>query len=1147
MSAIAEHNNRGLGLLEQFQYAEAANAFEKVVELRPVGCCCINLYLPVQHEHRETSEKAYKTFDQVLEKSSSDPHAHFRPHHPSPAGEIESVMVADRAVLQHDPADAPTWFWLGTTEDPSSKKAADAYRKAIEQDPSLSAAVYALGLALRGEDPAKSKEMLDRHKLLTESGSETQAKLAYGKMGKYGEAIGSRSETRHEASIPLPAFAPSDPTDITLALATRWAVDADFGEGADAKLIRAVRKRFGGTMVVLDFDQDGKSDLFLTGAVVEGSKVRNLLLRNLGNGKFIDATADAGLSATPNALGCCVGDFDNDGYPDLLLTTPQGVRLLRHRGKDAEKTGYDDVTQSAGLSDLVGGCLGAAWIDLDADGDLDLVVVPFAPTGELAIDRFAGKQAQPLGLAVYLNVGKSAAGPVGAVQRLSAEFRRSDQTKELTALDGAPLHIAFGDFNGDRSPDLVVLQDGKAPKHFANDRLLRFRSAPVPEKSLPHAPWNAALVLDSDNRERSDLLLLAADRPPALLRSIGAGQTASFESGIANSPSLLQATVVDVDLDGWADVCGITPGGDVAFLHNQHGSLLTTPSLLAPLAGKAKDIQAIAALDADGDMVPDLAVWSKSSGLSILRNVGNGCNGIAVRLTGRREQKEKLRCNADASGARMTVHAGTLASSIERSTVCAGLGQSSQPAILGIGRRKVADVLRIRWPDGTWQAELSVPANQVARISQTDRTPDSCPLLFAWDGEKFGFVADFLGGGTIGEYLPDGTCRQPRPEESVKIESHQLKPKHGKLTLKLTEPMDEVTYLDRVLLLAVDHPADMHVYPEERMSEAAPSQDLHAFRKIIRPMKATDHRGKDVLPSLLKRDRNYVDDFARLSWLGYAEEHHIDLDFGGAFRKFAAGDRVFLCLYGWTDYAYPEAVWAATQAGVPLIPPVLEEQIEGKWRKVEVDMGFPAGRPRMTLVEITGKCLGSGPLRIRSNMQVFWDEIFIAVSEGTIAAKNLEKPGQTKSDRFRVTTLAPSHAELRAGGNSAEYSPDGKQPTIYSDAPALPAPVTRLQGRTTRFGPVKELLENLDDRFVIFGPGSEVIVDFDATKLPPLPDGWSRSFVFRSWGYCKGASVFTATGGSVEPLPFRKMSQFPYGVTERHPSEIEATDLPKPQ
>src|SRR5262249_25253850 len=209
----------------------------------------------------------------------------------------------------------------------------------------------------------------------------------------------------------------------------------------------------------------------------------------------------------------------------------------------------------------------------------------------------------------------------------------------------------------------------------------------------------------------------------------------------------------------------------------------------------------------------------------------------------------------------------------------------------------------------------------------------------------------FLGAGSIGEYEPDRGTRKPRPEESVKIEPHQLVPKHGKLRLKVSNPMDEVHFFDRLQLTVVDHPADVKVFPDERFVTLGdqPSQELLAFREEIYPVKATDHRGRDVTAKLRAMDRDTVDGFAKRGWLGYAEEHWVELDFGDRLAKIGPSDRLILCLAGWTDYPYPESIWAATQAGVALQHPVLERKgDDGKWHAVLADAGFAAGLTRMT-------------------------------------------------------------------------------------------------------------------------------------------------------------------------------------------------------
>ena len=297
---------------------------------------------------------------------------------------------------------------------------------------------------------------------------------------------------------------------------------------------------------------------------------------------------------------------------------------------------------------------------------------------------------------------------------------------------------------------------------------------------------------------------------------------------------------------------------------------------------------------------------------------------------------------------------------------------------------------------------------------------------------------------------------------------------------------------------------------------------------------ARNHRGQDVTARLREWDRDMVDDFAWRTWLGMAEEHWVELDFGDRLKEFGPKDRLFLFLAGWTDYAYPDSLWAAAQAGVAALPPLLERKgTDGKWHMVG-DIGFPAGLPRMMTYELTGKLGRSSVFRLRTNLRVCWDQAFIAPVVDRVAASPLGK-GASVFTLLRATPLEVSRASLYARGCTQEFSPDGKLPTVFDYNRLEPMMVSRFHGRMTRFGDVTELLRQHDDRFVIFGAGDEIKVRFDASTLPPLPKGWKRSYVLRTWGYCKDTGPFTATGDSVEPLPFRTMSNYPPGRGEKYP------------
>jgi hypothetical protein len=125
-------------------------------------------------------------------------------------------------------------------------------------------------------------------------------------------------------------------------------------------------------------------------------------------------------------------------------------------------------------------------------------------------------------------------------------------------------------------------------------------------------------------------------------------------------------------------------------------------------------------------------------------------------------------------------------------------------------------------------------------------------------------------------------------------------------------------------------------------------------------------------------------------------------------------------------------------------------------------------------------------------------------------------------------------------GFAREYSPDGRLPLIYDyDIMDTTAPFQVLRGAYTRSGPVKELLEAFDDKYVLVAPGDEIALRFDGSKLAEPPAGMLRSFVLVSHAYCKDMDLYTATPRTLEPLPFRSMSRYPYPPSEHYPDDEE--------
>jgi tetratricopeptide (TPR) repeat protein len=1128
--AAATANTRGIGLMEQFEYSAAAQVFEEAVKLAPDWTPAkINLGIALLNtQTSDNLDRALKLFSEVLEKEPENPYAHFC------SGIIQlnrnklpEALKHFEAVTRIDPNDAQAWCFRGkcTPNADESKEAKECFEKALKLNPYLTSARYMLAQHALIESPELKQKLLEEFKELIRGNAHDVWDIKYTEMGRYGNVIGGSPAPSPGLGV-LPMFESVKGLKVKLAEGTTWAADDKLDE-----LRKAVRARFGGAIVLLDYNRDGRPDILLLGAVIRGGEVRDLLLRNDGNNTFTDVTAEVGLGAHPGSFGAAVGDFDNDGHPDLVLAGPAGLKLFRN----VEGKKFEEKTATAGFDKEPGVYLTAAWVDLDQDGDLDLVAAKFAQTPELALQQLKGEKVETNGrIVVFANVGEAGELKIGRpYPPLSVAFKQITAPEALL-VKGPVVGVVITDVDGDYDFDLIVLLDGQPPVTVLNDRMLRFHHGEG--LIAAGANWNGGLVLDANGDDQPDLFIIDRLATPRFLVSKrdtpGESLATRFAPGTIDSPALLSAWWADLDLDGHTDIVGLSAARQPVYLQGDgNGKLTRKASPFGPEADAITDLLAVAPVDLDGDGNPDVLAWSASGGLRVFRSLGNGNHSLQLVLTGKRvvpspdDQSKPYRTNADGVGCWVRVHAGLGRSAAEISTFTAGLGQSRLPIHFGLGKSDTADVIRFRWPDAVVQAELNKPAGLVT-LEEISRKLVSCPVLFSWDGERFAYVTDMLGAGSMGEGAFDGSTRPPRPEESVKIEPGRLVPKNGKYVIKIAEPMDEVMYLDKLRLDVIDHPADVSVFPDERFatSDPQPSQERLYFRDSERifATKVTDHKGRDVTAALRERDGKHVDDFALRSWYGYAEEHFVELDFNGGLKALPAGRKLFIVLAGWTDYPYPESIYAATQAGVPTIWPVLEQkQRDGSWKNLG-EIGMPAGLTRVMTKDITGWIDPSGgPLRIRSNLQIYWDQVFLAP-----LAENAKKT---------VCEMAVSRASLEQRGFTQEYSPGGKLPIAYDYDRLEPVLVTKWKGKFTRTGDVTELLTDLDDRHVICGPGDEVTAEFDAASLPALPAGWKRSFVLRTWGYCKDSSPTTITAGEVGPLPHRGMTSYPYDPKKNPP------------
>jgi len=725
------------------------------------------------------------------------------------------------------------------------------------------------------------------------------------------------------------------------------------------------------------------------------------------------------------------------------------------------------------------GTAGMALIDADGDGGTDLLV-------------WSGQ-----GLALYRN-GSAPAG------------------KAFPA--GPVISAAPGDFNNDGLSDVAVLTpSGVVLYRNQKGKFLR------QEARLPSGVFNKAVWLDYDHDYDLDLVLLGKES--RLLRNQGA---AGFADRTADFP-FVQGEALD------GVVFRLVPDSksmDLAVSYRESTGVLYRDQLggvykaepLDTLAEGARGLDAVdrnrnghieviaesgaPSVTADFDGDGDFDVVSVTPGGAIQRkdNQAGGGSWIAVRLEGVRNLKL-------AHYAEVEVKAGR----VYGKQIYAGV-----PLLFHLGPYKEADTVRITWPNGLIQNEVRQPAGKMHVYKEKPRLSGSCPMIWSWNGNEFTFITDVLGVAPLGASAGDGSYFPVDHDEDIQIPRDAIAERDGAYEIRITEELSEVAYLDKVSLIAIDHATDVEIFTNDKFKGPPfPEFRLFGIRNRIVPLRARQN-GFDVTSSVLRRDRVYPERFRR-KMNGVAEKWALELDFD---TNAARDNRALLVLNGWVDWADGSTFLAEAQEGRGgLITPYLEvRDARGKWQTVIEDMGMPAGKPKTIVVDLTGKFLSSSrEVRIVTNLAVYWDEIFL--SEGTA-------PPQIK-----VTALSPGGNLSFRGFSRVVIHPQHRQPERFLYPDPLPVSMwNQTPGLYTRYGAIDPLLKEGDDRFVIMGSGDELRLRFDARHLPALPSGFSRNFLLLVEGWAKDRDANTAFSQTVEPLPFRRMSAYPYPPAERYPN-----------
>jgi tetratricopeptide (TPR) repeat protein len=993
------------------------------------------------------------------------------------SNELTSALASFQQAAKIDPRDADSLYFEGACyqEMRQLDKAIATFEKTLEINPLHASAEFGLARALqRTGHTAEAREHFARFQHLTSAKISSALGLSYGEQGHYSTVTAVEElQAIPRAMIPVQLVA----QPIAVPGAAPW-------------------KTTGGACM-MDATGTGHMDLVLMQSGTQAIRV----LHNRSGGRFEELNATAiGLKASGHGVACAVGDYDGDGLNDLAVALDDRVLLFHNLGHGQ----FKDVTAASGIVPR-NRPTGITFVDYDHDGDLDLLLT--------------GAPLEP-------------GGPSNVLWRNNGDGTFTGQT-EPTGLGGSGKTEAaiLTDFNNDRAVDLAVTGDGPSPLMYVNPREGKYPTQPLYE-GIELPPTVGIAVLDYNKDGWMDIAVTHDGAPGLTLwRNVEGPDNIGrrFErvalplSGAVRGWGL---TPIDIDNDGWIDLAAIVETkagprvrvfrnrGDGSFEDVSHALGLDNIHLTGP--------RGLIAADVDGNGAPDLIVTQEKAPPVLLRNVGANKNHfVRLDLAGLADNKTAL-------GVKVEVFANGLWQKWELAGASGFQTQAPPQILVGLGQAPGIDLLRILWPTGVLQDEIDLPHQQVIAMKEADRRGSSCPVLFVWDGQRYKFVTDVIGAAVVGHWFTPTRRNIPNPGEWVKIDSAHVATVNGKVSVRFMEPMEEVNYIDQLRMIAVDHPENVEVNPDERFLDDPPfaSGRVVASTGLRLPIGAWDGEGHDVLDQLSRRDHVFASGFTALPYDGFANLHALTLDLG-AIEPNAS---LRLLMTGYVNYFSATSLYAAWQAGLKEIPPYVEAELpDGTWQRIAGDAGFPAGLERTIVVDLTGKLpAGTRRIRLMTNLQLYWDQVLI--DESTDAeARETEVPLDRAMLHFR------GYPKQLEGASPGDLDYD-------YNLVSLSGPFQRERGNYTHFGDVTPLLKNIDDRFVVFGSGEEIAAEFDAEKLPALPAHWKRDYFFYANGFVKDMDWWDASPFTVAQMPFHEMTAYPYPKPEKYPDDAASLE-----
>ncbi|TDB39764.1 MAG: hypothetical protein D9V44_02100 [Actinobacteria bacterium] len=389
----------------------------------------------------------------------------------------------------------------------------------------------------------------------------------------------------------------------------------------------------------------------------------------------------------------------------------------------------------------------------------------------------------------------------------------------------------------------------------------------------------------------------------------------------------------------------------------------------------------------------------------------------------------------------------------------------------------------------------------------------SCPFLFTWDGGKFDYEADLYTTGKLASPRANGTYQKPNPNDYYVLENTPVE-KDGALELRLVEERFETDYLDTFKLFAVDVPEGRTVVAEKipQGGTYQPLEDvIHTVSSTMSaPLSATRVKtGEDVLAAIAESDGVYAVLSPDVEQPGYES---IELDLG----DLSDADAVKLVFEGMSRFPETPEGKALGTAGVRQKVEVIDAS--GKWVALPGDWPKPAEFARPYMLDLTGRFpTNDHRVRLTFLLKTYVDSV---------------KLDTTADEPLKVTEVERTSAELRRHGVDGKSSEGDIYEYVYGEPNGESG---YLPGNYTRFGEVGPLLDDADDKHVIYGRGDEIAMRY--RRPAPAQDGMTHTYVVYAKGYYKDLN--TDVEKTVEPLPFSAMSNYPYPASEHYPNDAE--------